>query len=33
MGSLFQGYLAGQTNRAQTLDALDADYTKLVNAR
>jgi raffinose/stachyose/melibiose transport system substrate-binding protein len=32
-GSLFQGYLAGQTNRAQTLAAIDADYAKLVNAR
>jgi raffinose/stachyose/melibiose transport system substrate-binding protein len=32
LGIILQGYSAGQTNRAQTLDALDADYTKIVNA-
>ena len=32
LGLILQGYSAGQTNRAQTLDALDASYTKIVNA-
>ncbi len=32
LGIILQGYCAGQTNRAQTLDALDAAYTKIVNA-
>jgi len=32
LGIILQGYCAGQTNRAQTLDALDASYTKIVNA-
>jgi raffinose/stachyose/melibiose transport system substrate-binding protein len=32
-GSFFQGYLAGQTTRAQTLAAIDSDYAKLVAAR
>jgi raffinose/stachyose/melibiose transport system substrate-binding protein len=32
LGIILQGYCAGQTNRQQTLDALDADYTKIVNA-
>jgi raffinose/stachyose/melibiose transport system substrate-binding protein len=32
LGIILQGYCAGQTNRAQTLDALDAEYLKIVNA-
>ncbi|MGA2642321.1 MAG: extracellular solute-binding protein [Spirochaetia bacterium] len=32
LGIILQGYCAGQTNRQQTLDALDAEYTKIVNA-
>ncbi len=32
LGIILQGYCAGQTNRVQTLDALDAAYTKIVNA-
>ncbi len=32
LGLILQGYCAGQTNRAQTLDALDAEYAKIVNA-
>jgi raffinose/stachyose/melibiose transport system substrate-binding protein len=32
LGIILQGYCAGQTNRAQTLDAMDASYTKIVNA-
>jgi raffinose/stachyose/melibiose transport system substrate-binding protein len=32
LGIILQGYCAGQTNRAQTLAALDASYTKIVNA-
>jgi len=32
LGIILQGYCAGQTNRQQTLDALDAAYTKIVNA-
>jgi raffinose/stachyose/melibiose transport system substrate-binding protein len=32
LGIILQGYCAGQTNRQQTLEALDADYTKIVNA-
>jgi raffinose/stachyose/melibiose transport system substrate-binding protein len=32
LGIILQGYCAGQTNRAQTLDALDAEYTKIVKA-
>ena len=32
LGIILQGYCAGQTNRQQTLDALDASYTKIVNA-
>jgi raffinose/stachyose/melibiose transport system substrate-binding protein len=32
LGIILQGYCAGQTNRVQTLDALDAEYTKIVNA-
>lgn len=29
LGAILQGYCAGQTNRTQTLDALDAAYTKI----
>jgi raffinose/stachyose/melibiose transport system substrate-binding protein len=32
LGIILQGYCAGQTNRAQTLDEMDASYTKIVNA-
>ncbi|MGA2612083.1 MAG: extracellular solute-binding protein [Spirochaetia bacterium] len=32
LGIIIQGYCAGQTNRQQALDALDAAYTKIVNA-
>ncbi|MDT4761774.1 extracellular solute-binding protein [Sphaerochaeta sp. PS] len=32
LGSILQGYCAGQTNRAQTLDALDAAYSKIAKA-
>ncbi|HET6452749.1 MAG TPA: extracellular solute-binding protein, partial [Spirochaetia bacterium] len=32
LGLILQGYCAGQTNRAQTLDALDAEYAKIVAA-
>lgn len=32
LGIILQGYCAGQTNRLQTLDAMDASYTKIVNA-
>ena len=32
LGIILQGYCAGQTNRQQTLDALDASYMKIVNA-
>ncbi len=32
LGIILQGYCAGQTNRQQTLDALDAKYTQIVNA-
>jgi len=32
LGIILQGYCAGQTNRQQTLDSLDAAYTKIVNA-
>ena len=32
LGIILQGYCAGQTNRVQTLDAMDASYTKIVNA-
>jgi raffinose/stachyose/melibiose transport system substrate-binding protein len=32
LGIILQGYCAGQTDRQQTLDALDAEYTKIVNA-
>ena len=32
LGIILQGYCAGQTNRQQTLDAMDASYTKIVNA-
>jgi raffinose/stachyose/melibiose transport system substrate-binding protein len=32
LGIILQGYCAGQTDRAQTLDALDAAYTKLAKA-
>ena len=32
LGIILQGYCAGQTNRQQTLNALDASYTKIVNA-
>jgi raffinose/stachyose/melibiose transport system substrate-binding protein len=32
LGIILQGYCAGQTNRLQTLNAMDASYTKIVNA-
>jgi len=32
LGIILQGYCAGQTNRQQTLDAMDAKYTQIVNA-
>jgi raffinose/stachyose/melibiose transport system substrate-binding protein len=32
LGIILQGYCAGQTNRVQTLDVMDASYTKIVNA-
>ncbi len=32
LGIILQGYCAGTTNRQQTLDALDATYTQIVNA-
>ncbi len=32
LGTILQGYAAGQTDRAQTLDALDALYSKLAKA-
>jgi len=32
LGSILQGYVAGQTNRAQTLDALDSTYTKIARS-
>ena len=32
LGTILQGYCAGTTNRTQTLDELDAFYTKLVRA-
>ena len=32
LGTILQGYCAGTTNREQTLNELDAFYTKLVNA-
>ncbi|MGO8693426.1 MAG: ABC transporter substrate-binding protein [Rectinemataceae bacterium] len=32
LGLILQGYCAGITDRAQTLDKLDAEYTKIVNA-
>ena len=32
LGIILQGYCAGQTDRQQTLDALDASYTKIANA-
>ena len=32
LGLILQGYCAGQTNRQQTLDALDAEYAKIANA-
>jgi len=32
LGIILQGYCAGQTTREQTLDALDASYTKIMNA-
>jgi len=32
LGIILQGYCAGQTNRQQTLDALDEEYTKIANA-
>lgn len=32
LGIILQGYCAGQTNRQQTLDALDAKYMQIVNA-
>jgi raffinose/stachyose/melibiose transport system substrate-binding protein len=32
LGIILQGYCAGQTNRQQTLAALDASYTKIANA-
>jgi raffinose/stachyose/melibiose transport system substrate-binding protein len=33
LGTILQGYSAGQTTRAQTLDQLDALYTKLAKAQ
>ncbi len=32
LGAILQGYCAGQTNRADTLKALDAQYAKIANA-
>jgi len=32
LGSILQGYCAGQTDRAQTLQALDSQYAKIANA-
>jgi len=32
LGTILQGYCAAQTDREQTLDALDAKYTQLANA-
>jgi raffinose/stachyose/melibiose transport system substrate-binding protein len=32
LGIILQGYSAGETNRQQTLNALDAKYTQIVNA-
>lgn len=32
LGSILQGYCAGQTNRAQALDALDAAYSKIAKS-
>ncbi len=32
LGIILQGYCAGETNRQQTLNALDAKYTQIVNA-
>ncbi len=32
LGAILQGYCAGQTNRSQTLDALDATYAKIAKA-
>ena len=32
LGIILQGYCAGQTNRQQTLAAMDAKYTQIVNA-
>jgi len=32
LGIILQGYCAGETNRQQTLSALDAKYTQIVNA-
>ena len=32
LGAILQGYCAGQTNRAETLDALDTTYTKIAKA-
>lgn len=32
LGAILQGYCAGQTSRAETLDALDATYTKIAKA-
>jgi len=32
LGLILQGYCAGQTDRQQTLDALDAEYAKIANA-
>ena len=32
LGAILQGYCAGLTNRAQTLDALDATYAKIAKA-
>ncbi|HKM06977.1 MAG TPA: extracellular solute-binding protein [Sphaerochaeta sp.] len=32
LGAILQGYCAGQTNRAQTLDALDSAYAKIAKA-
>lgn len=32
LGAILQGYCAGQTNRAETLKALDSQYAKIANA-
>ena len=32
LGAVLQGYCAGQTDRAATLDAMDAAYTKIAKA-